>query len=99
MTLLLPELFAAKTVRRGTAVAAAALALVLAGCADMGKVASNAQLRDAAALDLPAASTPDVQVASQWWLAFGDNQLNALIDQALQGNPSLQVAQARLARA
>jgi NodT family efflux transporter outer membrane factor (OMF) lipoprotein len=88
-----------KTARRGTVVAAAALALLLAGCADMGKTGSPAQLRDAAALDLPAQTTPEVTVDSQWWLAFGDSQLNALIDQALQGNPNLQVAQARIAKA
>ncbi|RZL93025.1 MAG: efflux transporter outer membrane subunit [Variovorax sp.] len=88
-------------VRRGTAVATAALALLLAGCADMGNLGANASLRDAASLGLAAdpAVAPVSQVDSQWWLAFGDSQLDGLIDQAVQGNPNLQVAQARLARA
>jgi NodT family efflux transporter outer membrane factor (OMF) lipoprotein len=50
----------------------------------------------------PTAATPHAacqSVDSQWWLAFGDTQLNTLIDQAVAGNPNLQVAQARLARA
>jgi NodT family efflux transporter outer membrane factor (OMF) lipoprotein len=77
--------------------ATAAFALALAGCADMGGIASQARLRDADSLGL-SASAP-VTVPNQWWLAFGDAQLDALIAQALEGNPNLQVAQARIARA
>src|ERR1700722_8691329 len=32
---------------------------------------------------------------AQWWTAYGDTQLNALIDDALAGNPSLRIAEAR----
>lgn len=87
--------------RRGAAVAAAAMVLALAGCADMGTLDANAPLRDAASLGLVAdpAAVPASTVDSQWWLAFGDPQLNGLVAQAVQGNPNLQVAQARLARA
>jgi NodT family efflux transporter outer membrane factor (OMF) lipoprotein len=96
---LLPEF----TLRRPAVVAAAAMALVLAGCADMGSVGSHARLRDADSLGLAAMrTTSDASVPAvdnQWWLAFGDAQLNALIDQALEGNPTLQIANARLARA
>jgi NodT family efflux transporter outer membrane factor (OMF) lipoprotein len=102
MTRVLPE----GALRRTTAVAAAVIALVLAGCADMGHNAPQAKLRDADSLGLTAPSTeagagaPAVPtVDSRWWLAFGDPQLNSLIEQALQGNPSLQIALARLARA
>jgi NodT family efflux transporter outer membrane factor (OMF) lipoprotein len=35
-------------------------------------------------------------VPSRWWESLGDPQLNALIDAALQNNPDLQAAQARL---
>jgi len=35
----------------------------------------------------------------QWWLAYNDTQLNALMEEALQGTPSLAVAQARLQQA
>jgi NodT family efflux transporter outer membrane factor (OMF) lipoprotein len=32
---------------------------------------------------------------AQWWTSYGDSQLNGLIDEALAGNPSLRVAEAR----
>lgn len=38
-------------------------------------------------------------VAARWWLSFDDSRLNALIDQALSENLSLQVTWARLAQA
>ncbi len=89
-----------------TAVAAAVVTVALAGCADMGNISSQAKMRDAESLGLTApASTPTAapvaasKIDSQWWLAFGDAQLNALVDQALEGNPNLQVARSRLARA
>jgi NodT family efflux transporter outer membrane factor (OMF) lipoprotein len=95
-----------------TAVAAAVVALALAGCADMAGIDSHAKLRDADSLGLSQAQnqaqTPPAAVAampaippveSQWWLAFGDAQLDKLVGQALEGNPNLQVARARLSRA
>jgi NodT family efflux transporter outer membrane factor (OMF) lipoprotein len=98
--------------RRSTTAVAASLAIAalvaLAGCADMSGIDSQARLRDAASLGLqdPTASSvsrvsdiASVDIDSQWWRAYGDPQLNALVDQALQGNPSLGVARARLARA
>ena len=84
--------------RRMRAAAAAVAALVLAGCADMAHIDSHAKLRDADSLGLSAAQAAPA-VDSQWWPGFGDAQLNALVGQALQGNPDLQVARARLARA
>lgn len=71
----------------------------------MGSISSQAKLRDADSLGLtapasqPAAAPAAPALDSQWWLAFGDAQLNGLIAQALEGNPNLQVARARLARA
>lgn len=77
--------------------------LVLAACADMSGIDSHARLRDTDKLDLAAvnanASLAASTVDSQWWLAFGDAQLDRLVDQAVAGNPNLQSAQARLARA
>ena len=32
---------------------------------------------------------------AQWWLAYGDTQLNDLINEALAGNPGLRIAAAR----
>ncbi|MBT2324504.1 efflux transporter outer membrane subunit [Variovorax paradoxus] len=96
MIQLLPE-FA----RRPMTAMAAAAALFLAGCADMGQIDSHAKLRDAGSLGLSsqAAELAAPTVDSQWWLGFGDAQLSDLVDQALQGNPNLQVARARLERA
>lgn len=69
----------------------------LTGCADTGGIAPQARLRDTATLVAPGA--PDVAVAPDWWRAFGDAQLDALVQQALDGNPGLRQAQARIARA
>ena len=107
MTRPLPELPAcavlagSSRVRRGAVLAVGALALLLAGCADMGNIGARAQMRDAASLGLAAdpAAAPANAVDSQWWRAFGDTQLDGLIERAVQGNPNLQLAQARLARA
>jgi NodT family efflux transporter outer membrane factor (OMF) lipoprotein len=100
MSPLLPE----GAARRATAVAAAVFAFALTGCADMGGISSQARLRDADSLGLtPSAGSSTASataaVDSQWWLALGDAQLDALIAQALEGNPNLQAARARLARA
>lgn len=76
----------------------AAAVLMLAGCATPGApgtpigrtTAAQAGLDDAAAL-------PAVDAA--WWKRFGDPALDRLVDQALAGQPSLQAAAARVARA
>jgi len=77
--------------------------LALTACADMSGIDSHAKLRDADKLGLAATNGMSGQVASavdgQWWLGFGDAQLNQLVDQAVAGNPNLQSALARLARA
>jgi NodT family efflux transporter outer membrane factor (OMF) lipoprotein len=44
---------------------------------------------------LPAKATAD----DTWWTALGDTQLNALVDRALTAQPSMQMVQARLAKA
>ena len=92
---------AVRAQRRTPIVAAALLVVALAGCADMAGIGSQARLRDASSLGIAAntgtATAPSLD--SQWWLAFGDAQLDTLIDQAVAGNPNLQVARARLVRA
>ena len=85
---------------RATTVVGVAALLVLAGCADMSGIGPRAALRDAPSLGLVAgegATASDVD--SHWWQAFGDPQLNDLVELALEGNPNLQIAAARLARA
>jgi multidrug efflux system outer membrane protein len=86
---------------KNTAAAGAVLAL-LAGCisvpADTAKPANldlAARAQHAPGIVLPADAWP----AEQWWLAYGDPQLNALVARALKDNPSLAVVQARVAGA
>ena len=74
-----------------------ALALAsLAACAHFDSEAPTAQLLDASAVGLQGQPTPAIAV--DWWRGFGDTQLTALVEQSLANNPSLRVAQARLAR-
>lgn len=74
--------------------AACLAALLLAGCA------MAPQPAPAPTLQLPAAwrtaSTLDAAVARDWWKAFGDPQLDALVRRALDNNGELRIARARL---
>ncbi len=85
-------------------VAAGLIATGIGGCADMSGITSQANLRDAASLGLgtvveKAQTQPQAPVSAEWWRDFGDETLNGLVAQALQSNPNLKLAQARLARA
>ena len=81
--------------------AAASMLALLSGCISVpadttrsaGPDAAHARL--AADITLPADAWP----AEQWWLAYSDPQLNALVARALRDNPTLAVAKARLAGA
>ena len=79
------------------ALIATLVAALLAGCASQPGLAPPAPVRDAAAFGLPASG--QARVDPLWWRALGDAQLDGLVDQALQGHPSLSAARARLARA
>ena len=84
-----------------SAVALATIAL-LAGCASSSGIApSKAQAIDAKTLNPSAAPTtaPLAIDDSPWWQAFGDSQLNALVEAALAHNPNLRLAQARVTKA
>lgn len=83
---------------------AAACALLLAGCASTEGLSTQGQLRDADSLaiekslagsQLTAAAWP----SERWWTAFGDPQLDGLIDEALAGSPALHAADARTRKA
>jgi NodT family efflux transporter outer membrane factor (OMF) lipoprotein len=82
-----------------TAIAIAALA----ACANFSGIEPTAQPLHADTLglkNLDASKDADhVATDDSWWQAFGDSQLNALVAKALQDNPTLKIAQARLARA
>ncbi|MES3003571.1 MAG: efflux transporter outer membrane subunit [Pseudomonadota bacterium] len=85
--------------KNGQRLAALAAALLLAGCANMSGIAPQATMRDAASVGLASNEAKTVAPAAEWWREFGDEQLNQLIAQALKDNPTLKIAQARLARA
>lgn len=88
--------------RRLAGIGALALvaASVLSACADMSGIHSNATLRPAASLGLQGeAETASAWAKQSWWQDYGDTQLDAVVDQALVGSPSLKLAQARLTRA
>jgi NodT family efflux transporter outer membrane factor (OMF) lipoprotein len=84
---------------------ASAAAVVLSGCANVPKLgpvphpksasAYAAAQTFAAPAPAPAADWPQ----DRWWTAYGDAQLNQLIDEALAGSPDLAVAQARVRQA
>ncbi len=80
---------------------ALAAILALAGCADMSGIAPQSSLRDADSVGLAVADAAAnaFPPTAEWWRDFGDEQLDRLIAQAQQGNPTLKVVQARLARA
>jgi NodT family efflux transporter outer membrane factor (OMF) lipoprotein len=75
--------------------------LGLAGCAQIpegGKPAelkTMDQLASRESLAAPGAAWPE----QQWWKAYGDSQLDQLIDEALRDSPTLTIAQARLQQA
>jgi multidrug efflux system outer membrane protein len=77
------------------------LALALAGCAAIAPDTHPLARRDLASAELSAG----IKLANegwpqaQWWTAYHDDQLNAIIKQALAGGPSLEVAAAHIGSA
>jgi NodT family efflux transporter outer membrane factor (OMF) lipoprotein len=76
----------------------AASLLAAAGCAPLPRLESPPalkkveQLGSANSFAAPEAAWP----GEGWWHAYGDTQLDALIEEALRGSPDLDLAQARL---
>jgi len=87
--------------RLATAASAAAMAALLAACATVPPTGKMVSATAIASLDsrqsLTAAETP--WPADGWWRAYGDTQLDGLIDEALSHSPDLAAARARLAKA
>jgi len=86
------------------AVALLVSALALAGCASTHGLAPEGRLTDSDSLAISRSLGPhtlsDAAFPTQdWWHALGDPQLDALIQEALQGSPSLAAADARLRQA
>lgn len=73
--------------------AAASLALLLAGCVAPREPVAVAPL-DAPSLGLSGAAAPTI--ADDWWKAFGDPQLDRIVADALAGSPTLDAALARV---
>ncbi len=82
---------------------ALAATVSVAGCASTHGLTPETQPRDANATLTSKQSfgaTSDAQFpAHDWWAAYGDPQLNALIDEALAGTPSVAAADARVRQA
>src|SRR5215472_9833558 len=76
------------------------LAVALSGCVDRGGWQPAAQLApQALGLSHTTADSqlePTAWPTDGWWRRYGDPQLDALVDEALAGSPSLATAQARL---
>ncbi|MBC7484964.1 MAG: efflux transporter outer membrane subunit [Rhizobacter sp.] len=77
---------------------ASSVVLTLGGCASSAGIASTAQTLAPVNVGLDAAAVVPA-VVIDWWRGFDDPALNSLVERALADNPSLKVAQARLARA
>jgi NodT family efflux transporter outer membrane factor (OMF) lipoprotein len=84
--------------RLGTAMSLAVVVLV-AGCASSAGIRSQASALEAQAVGLAPNASRVQAVPTDWWRSWGDAQLSTVIEQALQAQPSLKVAQARLRRA
>jgi NodT family efflux transporter outer membrane factor (OMF) lipoprotein len=85
---------------------AAATVFVLAACAQLPAAGPIPQPKSGASLDASASFAAAAAAApaaawpvEQWWRAYGDSQLDALIDEAVAGAPDMAAALARLQRA
>lgn len=83
--------------------AAVAATLLLSACANYQGIDPSAKaIEDVKIGQVPLAGTPQAKDAwpqDAWWTAYGDKQLNQLIEHALAQSPNLANAQTRIARA
>ena len=75
--------------------------LLLAGCASMAGLHTQARIGDPQALatdrSLSGVTLSKATWPTQaWWTDYGDAQLDQLVDQALRGQPGLRIAEARV---
>lgn len=82
------------------ALALACSVAVLTGCGSPAGIRPTVQplAPDAARLEGPRGDARFAAPVSAWWHELGDTELDRLIERALQDNPSMAVARARLAR-
>ncbi|HWX11755.1 MAG TPA: RND transporter, partial [Trinickia sp.] len=91
------------TWKRSIALTFLALTIIIAGCASTHGIAPESHMPDPASFDVgnavrqadASARWPD----ASWWRALGDSQLNALVDAATAGSPTLAAASARVREA
>jgi NodT family efflux transporter outer membrane factor (OMF) lipoprotein len=76
-------------------------AMLMAGCASYQGIAPTDQPVAEVRIPVPAAisSASRQWPAADWWKAYGDPQLNQLMDHALANSPTLATARSRLTRA
>ncbi len=74
--------------------AIALMGAMLSGCISSPSTTPRELALKAETLGLGAAAAPPI--ADKWWTAFGDPQLDTLVDEALQDSPTLAAAMARV---
>jgi len=76
------------------------MAFTLIGCVDRGNWKPAPQLKPDALASSQALQDAKLEAAAwptdQWWRSYGDPQLDALVEEALAGSPTLEIAPARL---
>ena len=72
------------------------LSLSLAGCASYSGIQGEARALAPQSLAFHTEDTSAAWPREDWWSTFGDPKLDALVQQALHGNPSLRAAEARV---
>jgi NodT family efflux transporter outer membrane factor (OMF) lipoprotein len=72
------------------------LSLSLAGCASYRGIEGEARALAPQSLAFHAEDASGAWPREDWWSTFGDPKLDALVQQALHGNPSLRAAEARV---
>ena len=77
--------------------AVVAATATLGACANMDRAPAPTPM--VTATSLGAANTPVAWPQDDWWHRYGDAQLDQLVAEGLAGNPSLEAARARVARA
>ncbi|CCG41996.1 efflux transporter outer membrane subunit [Magnetospirillum molischianum] len=79
------------------------IALIVTGCASWDEIDRQSAMTDANTLAIAGTAGPSTEAApwpaEDWWNGYRDEQLNRLIREALSGNPSIKVAEARIRRA
>ena len=90
-----------RAINLASALGVLACALGAAGCAGVPDLGPSPARTDPAALATghAFAAPPAAWPSDRWWTAYGDPQLDSLIDAALRDSPTVALAEARLRRA